>query len=160
MKSCKYPNFEIRFTKEENDLRLKYDLAILHTSAGMPPFLFDKSKNQIVFNSNEKNQFLPNYTKFIVACRGTTELNLLWTSFKGKSEIYQIKSSESFYDYLIMSFCKKGQKVLYIGDDYRMCVAAWRNSVNLDALCPMMFNVEETIIDSFLKNTQETLLPF
>lgn len=156
MKSLKYNDFEIRFTKEESDLRAaKYDLCITDTWIVNA---FEKSRNQIIFNSNEKNIHLGNFQKYILAKKGVNGFNLIWTSFKGNPEIYDIKSDSSFFDYLFLSFVKKKQKVLYAGENVNAAIASWRNSVNLD-LFTNKFDID-SIISEFLKKTQETYLPF
>lgn len=164
MKECKYNDFKVRFISPEelypthNFTRgIQYDLSIFQEGIFDRIVSFERSKNQIVFDANKHMQELGNCEKFIVLKNGVNDFSLLWTSFKGNAELINMKGGMShLFDYLFLSFCKKKQKVLYIGNQFEAPVAAWRNAINID----VVGEYSDNMLDLFLKRTQEAYLPF
>jgi hypothetical protein len=157
MKECKYNDFSVRFmnyNETTEHLHKKYQLFLFHEGI-LQRDNFLISTNQIVFDFGDKNLLLGNFEKFLILKNGIN-LSLLWTSFKGKSEEINVKSgTKNLFDYLILSFIKKKQKMLYVGNDVNAALAGWRNQINLDVISD-----STDIVDKFLKNSVESYLPF
>ena len=157
MQSCKYNDFEIRFFShnEENAFLKKYHFALFEDGTFDRAIIFGKSKDQLVFEANRYMQQLGNCEKYIIVENGV-QLIFLWTSLRGKPEKINMRGGKKgLFDYLFLTFTKKKQRALYIGNSAEAPLAAWRNGVNCDVIY-----TEQKIIDTFLKNTVEQLLPF
>jgi hypothetical protein len=154
---CKYNEFTIRFFShnEVPDLRIKYDFALFEDGAFDREIIFERSKNQLIFEANKYMQQLGNCEKYIIVENGV-QLIFLWTSLKGKPEKINLRGGKKqLLDYLVLTFCKKKQKALYIGNSHEAPLAFWRNEIS----CDVIFT-EASIIDKFLKETVEQFLPF
>jgi hypothetical protein len=100
-------------------------------------------------------QQLGNCEKYIIVENGV-QLIFLWTSFKGKGEMINMKGDKKqLFDYLYMNFAKKKNHCLYIGNSFEAPLAAWRNELSCDVIYE-----DEKILDKYIKATQEQYLPF
>jgi len=157
MQSCKYNNFEIRFFSQNEEIafRKKYDFALFEDGIFEREIIFGRSKNQLIFEANLYMQQLGNCEKYIIVENGV-QLIFLWTSLRGKPEKINMRGGlKQLMDYLVLTFCKKSNHALYIGDSVEAPLAFWRNEVSVDVIYQ-----NPKIIDQFLKNTVEQFLPF
>jgi hypothetical protein len=157
MKVVKYNNFEVRFfsVNEETQFRLKYDFALFEDGIFDRNIIFERSKNQLIFEANKYMQQLGNCEKYIIVENGV-QLIFLWTSLKGQPEKINMRGGKrQLMDYLFLTFAKKKNKCLYIGNSFEAPLAAWRNELSCDVIY-----TEVIIIDKFIKETQEQYLPF
>lgn len=157
MQECKYNNFSIRFFSQNEEIAFlkKYDFALFEEGNFQRDIIFGKSKNQLVFEANKYMQMLGNCEKYIIVENGV-QLIFLWTSLKGKPEKINMRGGKKeLFDYLFLTFTKKKNKCLYIGDSFEAPLAGWRNELSVDVIYS-----DPKIIDKFLKNTVEQFLPF
>lgn len=154
-KDCKYDGFSIRFLESSEEFKPGgYDLLIFQEGDFDRGSFWEKCKNKVIFRANEKLLFLSDCEKFIIVQQGQ-DLNLVWTSFKGKPELWNLRGGEkTMFDQLFMTFSKQFQKVLYIGNSVHSAWAGWRNRINVDVLSTV------NMVDEFLKLTQEQTLAF
>jgi len=157
MQSCKYPNFEIRFFSQNEEIafKKKYDFALFEDGIFEREIIFGRSKNQLVFEANKHMQMLGNCEKYIIVENGV-QLIFLWTSLRGAPEKINMRGGKKqLMDYLFLTFTKKKNSCLYIGDSFEAPMAGWRNELSVDVIYQ-----NPKIIDQFLKNTVEQFLPF
>jgi len=159
MREVKYNDFCIRFIpqneKSEFDFRKKYDFALFEEGEFDRALLFERSKHQLIFNANKYIQQLGNCEKFIIVENGT-DISFLWTSLRGKPEKTNMRGGKrELMDYLFLTFTKRKNTCLYIGNSIEVPMAAWRNNVFADVVY-----TNEAIIERYLKQTTELYLPF
>ena len=156
MKECKYNDFNIKFFSHNETLpNKKYHFCIFHEGIFDRSIVFGKSRFQIIFNLNEHMQQLSNCSKIIIVKKGI-EFILLWTSLKGKNELYDLRGGwKEFFDYLILNSERNHKNFLYIGNSHYAPLACWRNGKNCDVIYQ-----SESVVDTFLKETVEQYLPF
>ena len=117
--------------------------------------IFNNSKNQLIFEANKYMQRLGNCEKYIIVENGV-QLIFLWTNLRGKPEKINMRGGKKqLFDYLFLTFTKKKNHCLYIGNSPEAPLAGWRNELNVDVIY-----TEAKIIDTFLKSTVEQFLPF
>lgn len=89
------------------------------------------TKECIIFEGNKF--ILTPCEKFIILECGL-ELIYLWTTLKGSPQKIKLSSLETLYDILIMSYSKKADIILGIGNSFECALACWRNARNADVI--------------------------